>query len=449
MSARINVITLLLLFALLIPGDASVAIGGMRLMPYRILLIVLAPFLALRVLNMRLTTPDLLIVTFALWIPVSIAAHQDAATAVETGGIMALETLVPYFAARIYMVSTLHYQRAFRWIALVAALLWIPALPESLTGQHFLRETLQAIFGEHTSIPHQERLGLTRALVSFDHPILYGLFCSSAIGLIWFCYARNPNKRMVMLAGAGFSTFLSLSTGPFLAVAVQFALIAWRQFAMGLKRKFTTLVLGTAGGLAVLWVVLGQNPLIYVLRYLLLDAQTGYVRLWQWEVGIQNMKSRPLLGTGLLEFDVPPRFHWLINSIDSLWLYVGIMFGAAALAILVLAFMWIIVDLEWADRVAERLEHRQLVRALTVTLLATGVVAVTVHFWHAVYVYWFFLLGCGTTLSRLPEVVGEKAPQTAPRPAFMPRDRVGPSLEPAPNTASQAISTDGWPHGRG
>ncbi|SDF74779.1 O-Antigen ligase [Limimonas halophila] len=433
MSLRVSAITLLLLCTLLIPEDISIYLGGLRLTPYRLILIALLPLVLMRLLRWRPALPDTLVVIYALWIPASVIANQGLKNGLESGGVMAMETLVPYFCARTLMLRPHHFKRAFSWIVVVAAALWVLALPEAVLGHLFIRETLGAIFGNPESLPYEQRLGFTRALTTFDHPILYGMFCSSAIGLTWYLYAPTPNKRLFLMGSVAFSAMLSLSSAPYLAIVVQLLLIFWRQLSMGMTRKFTGLIVGGGAVFGAVWGMIGKNPLLYIIQGFTIEPQTGMNRLWQWEIGLDNMAARPLLGVGLLPHDKPQYFT---DSIDSLWLYVGIEFGVIALAVLLLAFILVIADLERLDRLQLPPEHQQLVRGLVVTLLATGVVATTVHFWHNIYVYWFFLLGCGVQMVRLPEMASARARQQ--------RYAQAPRMEPrltAPWSASTAEGT--------
>ena len=72
------------------------------------------------------------------------------------------------------------------------------------------------------------RMGFYRAQAVFEHPILWGVFCSLAIANVFYLNHRTSFFRGVALAGfATGMTFTSLSSGPLLAATLQVGIVGW------------------------------------------------------------------------------------------------------------------------------------------------------------------------------------------------------------------------------
>ena len=88
-------------------------------------------------------------------------------------------------------------------------------LPESVSGFHFIREAFRTVLGGG-AIPYIEpRLGLTRAFGSFDHPILYGTFCATALAATYYvvCSTKLRPAEMGKIGAVGLATFCTEAIG--------------------------------------------------------------------------------------------------------------------------------------------------------------------------------------------------------------------------------------------
>src|SRR5690606_24512907 len=75
----------------------------------------------------------------------------------------------------------------------------------------------------------EPRFGLYRAQVVFEHPILYGAFCASAFGLVYYVQGHQGSSiaRQVRSGIVGLAVVFSVSTGALTSLIAQMFLMAW------------------------------------------------------------------------------------------------------------------------------------------------------------------------------------------------------------------------------
>jgi len=193
-SGRLPLPVKLFVFALAFPPELSVELAGLRLSAYRIvILIFLIPSLIRlgkkhnghRLLAKPLPV-DWLILAHAVWALLALIANEGFGQGVESGGIYLLEATGSYLLARAYIRDANDFQNLSKLMLRLVAVLLVFAVAESVTGIHAIRDIFRAVLGGSTLPYIEPRLGLHRAFTSFDHPILYGIFCASAFGMAFY-----------------------------------------------------------------------------------------------------------------------------------------------------------------------------------------------------------------------------------------------------------------------
>ena len=230
--------------AVIMPREFSVSLGGLRLSPYRVVLLIVTIPLLLRLFQNHRQPPhavDFLVMAHAAWAVLALAVYGGIGTGLESGGIYAVESLGAYLLGRMTVTSAAEHRALLRFMVVVLGVMFLLTLPESLTGTHFIREAARAVAGG-PGLPYIEpRLGLDRAFGSFDHPILYGVFAASTFAATYYVLnSEQLRPRAIVLLGmVACSTFLSLSAGPFVGLACQAVVIGWDRITKGISLRWT------------------------------------------------------------------------------------------------------------------------------------------------------------------------------------------------------------------
>lgn len=388
----------LLYVALIMPPEFSVTVAGLRLSPYRVLLLLVTVPLVMRLLENRRQPPhavDWLIMAHAAWAVLALAVFGGVGAGLESGGIYAVESLGAYLVGRLAVTSAAEHRALLRFMVTVLGGMALLTLPESLTGTHFIREAARAVMGGPGLPVIEPRLGLDRAFGSFDHPILYGVFASSTFAAAY--YVLNRERLGLRAAGllgmiAG-STFLSLSAGPFVGLACQAVVIGWDRLTKGISLRWSAITaLLMLGWFAV---SLGSNrsPIKVFITYAAFSPQSAYNRVLIWDYGTAEVGRHPLFGIGLGDWIRAP---WMSDSMDNFWLVTAVRYGLPALGFLLAAILVLAIRQARASaHDAELNRHRMAWLAIIVGLAISGI---TVHFWNSLFAYFFFLIGSGAWL---------------------------------------------------
>lgn len=404
---RLPIITALFIVALVTP--LTVLVGPIALSPTRLVLLVsFAPGLWFLLSGRAgpLVATDALFLAFICWFAAAMVLHHGSAQ-VERAGQNALDLLGAYLLARVTITTRRRFDQMIRVLTLVLSLMLPFAAVEAVSGQQPLNQLLNHLPGL-TATERAEtrpRLGLHRAQVSFDHPILFGVISSSLILMAGLRRCRGRVPALILAAG------LSLSSAALLQVAMHLALIGWAHVWRGVRARWWLLFGLCVLGYGVVDLASDRSPFRVLVSYATLNSGSGYHRLLIWEYGLQNVLANPLFGIGLNEWTRPAWLH--SNSVDSFWLLVAMWCGLPGLALLIAG---IAASLVRAIRVplveGSQVASCRLAWVLTIVTLCLSVA--TVHVWNTAYSYVFFLIGAGVWLGHAREEE-EPAPDIRPR----------------------------------
>ena len=384
-----------LLISLVVPLVLSV--GPLAVSAFRLVLLALAvPCLASWLSGKagRIRAVDILVALFCLWSALAIAMVHGPAEAVEPGGMLFLETFVAYLVARCYvrtygdMVAT-----ARVLFTLVAAFLPL-ALWETFTGQKLTLQLFRAVMPTIADTSTEIRWGLSRVQGPFEHPILFGVFCGSVAALTYLVLGQETGRvrRQVTTAAVVLTSMCSLSSGPWVAILAQLALLGWHGLLGPIEARWR--ILWVLGGLTyvVLELVSDQSVPQILTRYAF-DPWTAFYRLLIFEYGWASVMGHPLFGTGFGEW---PRPSWMPTSIDMFWLLPAVRHGLPTAMLMLLAFFTAFLGVSLKPYRDERLLSCR--TAYLITMTSFFLAGWTVHFWMATYVLFMFLLGSGMWL---------------------------------------------------
>ncbi|HRD77364.1 MAG TPA: hypothetical protein PK264_15765, partial [Hyphomicrobiaceae bacterium] len=330
----------LLVASFLAPTEFSLYLGGMRLPPHRVALLLLILPACWRMargrdgLKMRIF--DVLFAAYAAWTVGVFMHHQGQAEGLQFGGSLALESFAAYMVARAWIRDSTVYAATIRLLIGAIAVSGLIALPEAVLGIHYVHDILRELTGYHHPIGHETRLGLTRAYGTFDHPIHLGTFCASIVALVWFSEPRlNRARKKVAVVTA--ATFMGLSSAPLLCLGLQGSFVGWDKLTRGIKGRFALTLFAVAILYAGLSLVMTRSPFTIIATGMVLDSWTGYYRMVIWEWGLINVWANPLTGIGLGDWERP---WWMISaSVDAFWLVVTMRAGIPAFLLLVAAIV--------------------------------------------------------------------------------------------------------------
>ena len=382
-----------LIIAFLCPTEFSLFIADLRIPPHRAALLILLPIAFFRLLfgrEQKLRLFDVTLIAFNIWTVAIFMYHQGAKDGLVYGGSLALDGLGAYLVARVWVRDAAQFAAVLKMLATAILIAALIALPETLLGRIYTHDLLAAITGYVHPTAVEQRLGLTRAYGTFDHPIHYGAFCASLFALFWYATTARKlrRRRAILLAGA---TFLGLSSAPLLCLALQVAMLVWERLTRGIPSR-TGLTLAAFTGLYIgASLVMSRSPLNFIATGMTLDSWTGYYRLQIWEYGLQNVYAFPWTGIGLNDWERP---WWMVSStVDAFWLVTAMREGIPGIA-LILASIALM-----ARAVVKRgLCHpdpaiQRIARGWIMSLIALVLIGCTVHYWNVLYAYFCFFLG--------------------------------------------------------
>jgi len=398
----VNPLIAIFILLLLMPVTWSFEVGALRVNGYRIvLLFAMIPCILLMVSSskIRLIPADFLILAAAIWAMLTSIYHLDAAQGAQTGGIFVVESFGAYVLGRVLVTNSRQYIGfvCFLTVAVLAMLLTV--IPESVVGIN--------LFGQPPS-GMDPRMGFDRARGPMEHPILFGVFTACALGMSWYAIGRPREKvtlpRATRAGAISLTAFTALSSGAITALTVQQLLILYDRITARIAYRWWILLGMFALAYVVIDLLSNRTPIRVFLTYLTFSAHTAYNRLLIWEYGFHhNVVHHPWAGIGIqTEWSRPDWMH--SSSVDNFWLVLMLRHGIPCFLLLALGCAFLVWHC-WKGAKAKG--NMDLFKGWMITMTGLFVGGTTVHFWNALFVFFFLLLGVGGWMT---------APAPAPNP---------------------------------
>ncbi len=419
-QSKPNIIIPLFLIIAVIP--VFFWIGPLRMSPIRLFLLVMfVPLLISWVTGGcgRIRVADILIILFCIWFALSLLFNHGISQ-IEWIGISAIEVLSPYFLARRYVRSSqdvITIGRVMFWICLV----FLPAAAiESKTGIRIYSMAFDAISNTFIWADMPQRMGLYRAQVVFEHPILYGVFVASAFSILYMAPRGNSGARSGLRRAwvSAAATFFALSVGAYLVMFVQFGLILWNRLFRGMAGRWYLLI----GLVAFMYVLVdllsNRTPFEVFITYLTFDQHSAYWRVLIFVHGMANVWGSPLFGIGMNDWVRP---FWMYDpTVDNFWLLMAMRHGFPGFFLIMGVYLSAIIPMALA-KLPNEVDASQR-KALIFVLIGIGVGIMTVHLWGATFIFFAFLLGCGAWVQEVKVVPPKKDKRAARRGAADPKE---------------------------
>ena len=387
----------------------------------------------LRGVGGRIMTADILLMVFCLWMLLSLTANQGIGTAANFGISQTLEILAPYLLARVAIRDIEAFFHFARWLLGLTLFVLPFAAFEAFFDRQPLRTLFDAVpvFGLITPVDYGERLGLTRAQVSFEHPILYGVIVSMGFSLGWVALRGRGVSwfgRAWRAGAAGLATFFSLSSGALASVMVQVMLIGWDTVMAQVRKRWYVLLGIIAFFYVLLDILSNRGPIILAISYLTFSGATAWNRVLIWRYGTDEVWRYPLLGQGL--FADWERPVWMVASIDNYWLLLAMRYGLPGV-ILILTAMVLLMRGNWREAWADNPAYAACRDAYIFTLVGLFLAFATVAAFSVAQSLLYFFLGSGVWLIQAAEAQRSSAAQLRAARAE-PEDDMGDLIPPDP-----------------
>jgi len=415
----VPVVVALFFVTMMLPTSTSVVAGGLRLSPYRVILLIMFLPMLLQLLSGRcgrLTIFDGLVAAHSIWALMALIKWGGLQQGLESGGIYIAEFAGAWLVGRVYIRSFADFEAFARaYVAVVVGLL-VFTLPEAVTGIHILHDGIAAVAGGPPAAYIDKRMGLERTFGPFDHPILCGVFSASAFSLAYFMVAKRRLTSlggMFQTGGVGLATFISFSGGPYVVLIMQGFVAVWERVLGGVVGRWRALFALFAGVYIGVDLLSNRTPFHVFVQHLTFSAHSAYNRILIFEFGTAEVARHPVFGIGLGDWERPA---WMSDSMDNFWLLVAVRYGLPALFFLValmLGLIWMIGQRRNLPDHWKRARH-----AWAFTLFGITVAAGTVHLWNALFVLFVFLIGSGVwMLDGRPEAeAGARSPASRRHP---------------------------------
>ncbi len=393
-----------LLYSFLLPREFTIVVGSFNLSAYRVFLIVITPWILWRLFTRRTfrwQTLDTLAITVCIWPFIALTFNSGMLFGIESGGVLFLETFVPFFTARLLIHKYQHLVQIAKTLLIVSSVMAITAIPEALTGRSIVHELASQLTDNNYTYTHERRLGVWRSYGPTDHPIILGTFCAVAIPL-GFALLR---RRLLHAATTAFSILgvvASASSGPLLSIIAQFGLYFWSALLRGRRRKWWLLILGLFFIYLTVDILSDRDPFRVMFSYLLFNEHNGYVRYNMWQNSFflagQSMQSFIVgygFSTDMMALIENPFWAKLMSSsIDSYWVVILLRYGAPMLMLNVFLVALVLRANVRNYQSSKLRKERRLVQAWLITTVSMSLVACTVHFWGATASLFFIVLAC-------------------------------------------------------
>jgi hypothetical protein len=211
--------------------------------------------------------------------------------------------------------------------------------------------------------------------------------------------------------------FLGLSSGAWLAILLQVALIAWATIFDRIKWRWWLLMGLFALAYVVIDILSNRTPIRVFMSYATFSAHNAYWRGLIFEWGIANVlgsaekaiPASPIFGIGMRDWIRP---HFMNSgSMDNFWLVLAVRYGMPGFLLMAIGYAIVIGRVIRRDFSNDPVLS-QIRRAWVFTFLGLTFTLCTVHVWGSVFSFVIFMFGSGVWLISAEE---ERSVTSTPR----------------------------------
>jgi hypothetical protein len=322
-----------------LPGFIQV---GVSLPLYRLLLIVLTIPMLLRFRadpTLRINAVDVLVFLAIFWRSLAIVVNHQMDQALNAVSSF-IDLFFAYMFGRVFVRNAEEFRYFFRCFLFLLLAILPFALVENVFRQRLLRE-LSGMFLNMTDGISDDgssiRFGLLRAQTAFEHPILFGNFCATAISNVYYAYWRQFPRNVFYAAFASMVTLTAISLSSIMTIVIQLAMIAYERVLRPVWFKWYFAAFLAVFGWFLFQMVVGRSFLDVLVNDLSLHPYGSSGRIEIFVYGMQNVYAHPIFGIGLNDWVRP--FWRESPSMDNHWLFFAVRYGLPAFLFLLLAYV--------------------------------------------------------------------------------------------------------------
>jgi O-antigen ligase len=285
-------------------------------------------------------------------------------------------------------------------LRIVAVLLLAFAFMDFFTNTFVVNELGGKIFRTVTLVSqrdyshfHRELFGrdVIRATSTFDHPILYGTFCS-IVGAIFLFAESGPMLKIFGVGICFVGVVLSGSSAALLGSIIYVGVYVYNLVFRKYNSRWKVFVMLLVAAIITINIVIA-HPLNWIILHLTFDPVSGYYRILEWDAAIEQIKQHPYIGFGSGHiFDN----EFLDVSIDSVWLALALKYGVPASVLLMLSGFVLFLK-----NPGNKIEDREFLRTRTIFTLINALfifIGFTVFYWNSMWQFWGLCLGIRASL---------------------------------------------------
>ncbi|WP_424973074.1 O-antigen ligase family protein [Dinoroseobacter sp. S76] len=393
------------LLSYLIPG--TITLGTITMgFPRLVLTLAFIPSVSLLLFSPRykLTWVDGMVICYAFWVFLSVLINNGLPR-LQFAGLQVVETLGAYALGRIILSQPEAYRFFWRFFAYCLLFITPIALIELTTERFILFELLGPFIDIHgnATIGYPARLGFDRVQGNLEHPILFGVFWG--FGMMHFLSVFDSRQAQFFFASCCILVvFTSLSSGAYLALMIQLALLSWGVMS---RNRWKLLILLFVISFLIVEVLSDRPAIIAISTRLAFSAGTAYWRVLIFEYGMMNVWDNPIFGLGLRDWVRP---SYMGSSVDNQWLLTAMRGGFPAFFLQMGAFAMMIFMLVRRKDLSPVLQkyRRNYLIGFVGLFVALGTVAV----WSGTQAFLWILLAMGTNFAVAPSAATEESPQS-------------------------------------
>src|SRR5262249_32888268 len=149
-----------------------------------------------------------------------------------------------------YLLARCHIRSADDFLAMARTLFkfilfFLPlAVAEAVSHRNVAIEMFALVFPTMAAADEGMRMGLHRVQSVFEHPILFCMFGATCFSFTYAVigYKESIFLKIIKTSAVVFSTFLSLSSAPMAALALQASLLTWDTALKSFQQRWYLLI---------------------------------------------------------------------------------------------------------------------------------------------------------------------------------------------------------------
>jgi hypothetical protein len=405
-SVKVPLVLVLIALTVFLPEEASFYFGATRMTICRLLLLLIAPAILFRFVqltvrgNYRFVWSDLLVPVTGLWMFVGPYEMEGFDKTLVFSGTMALEFCIPYMATRVFLSERGQAVALVRILCIAIATIGLLAIFDEPARRFAVREFVGSLTGYHKEGINYDILMrgfLFRAASTLEHPILLGTAC--LIGLLLATTMRGALRRF-SLAGSAVGLTLAVSSAPISGAVIGFGALLYNKLMRNFQFRWGFLFASGAGVILLLFSA-HSHPWGFIFDHLTFDPESGYYRLLEWQFAGGLVVDSPIFGIGP-SYDYA-RASGLLNTIDANWLAMAMDFGIPGSILIGLSYITacsVAMDIGNKSLNLTK-QERQLGAVLSLIMGLIIFIGFTVFYWGTVYILISLLAGMRAHLGAL------------------------------------------------